>query len=77
VILTLNSRRSRLILCICFGVSDRAVRQRASEGVPLDAVIRETGAGSACGMCLQAIARVHAGEAAARPRCAVPCARAA
>jgi bacterioferritin-associated ferredoxin len=58
-----------MIVCVCFGVSDRLVRQRAGEGVPLGAVLEETRAGSACGACRLAIARVHSGEVAALPPC--------
>jgi bacterioferritin-associated ferredoxin len=57
-------------ICICFNISDRLVRDRAREGIPLEAVLEETGAGSACGRCRFAIARVHAGEAVAAPLCA-------
>jgi bacterioferritin-associated ferredoxin len=58
-----------VILCLCFGVSDRLVRQRARDGVSLGALLEESGAGSSCGACRLAIARVHAGERAAPPRC--------
>jgi bacterioferritin-associated ferredoxin len=59
-----------MIVCVCFGISDRLVRQRAREGVSLAAVLEETGAGSACGTCQLAIARIHAGEVAEAPPCA-------
>jgi bacterioferritin-associated ferredoxin len=60
-----------VIVCVCFRVSDRLVRLRAREGVSLGAVLEETGAGSACGACRLAIARLHAGEVdAAPPPCA-------
>jgi bacterioferritin-associated ferredoxin len=49
-------------VCICHDVSDRLVRERASAGVSLESLLAETGAGSACGTCLLAIRRVHAGE---------------
>jgi len=64
-----------MIVCVCFGVSDRLVRQRASEGVSLAAVLEETGAGSSCGTCRLAMARIHAGEAVSAPpmRCAARC----
>jgi bacterioferritin-associated ferredoxin len=58
-----------MILCVCFNVSDRVVRQRASEGASLGEVLEETGAGSACGCCRLAIARAHAGERAPAPPC--------
>jgi bacterioferritin-associated ferredoxin len=56
-----------MIVCVCFGISDRLVRERAREGVSLAAVLEETGAGSACGTCQLTIARIHAGEVAAAP----------
>jgi bacterioferritin-associated ferredoxin len=56
-----------MIVCVCFGVSDRLVRQRAREGASLGAVLEETGAGSACGACRLAIAKLHSGEVAAAP----------
>jgi bacterioferritin-associated ferredoxin len=63
-----------MIVCICFGVSDRLVRERAREGASLGAVLEETGAGSACGTCRLAMARIHAGElVAAPPQCAARC----
>ena len=58
-----------MIVCVCFNVSDRLVRERARQGIPLGAVLEETGAGSACGSCQLAIARVHAGEVAQPPPC--------
>lgn len=58
-----------MIVCLCFAVSDHHVRARAREGVSLAAVLDETGAGSSCGACRLAIARVHAGE----PTVLAPC----
>jgi bacterioferritin-associated ferredoxin len=59
-----------VIVCICFDVSDRLVRERAREGRSLGAVLEETGAAKACGACRLEIARVHAtGGASARPPC--------
>jgi bacterioferritin-associated ferredoxin len=58
-------------VCICFDVSDRLVRERARAGVPLEAVLAETGAGSACGQCRLAMARIHAGERVEGPPCAM------
>jgi bacterioferritin-associated ferredoxin len=58
-----------VIVCSCFAISDRLVRARAREGVSLPAVLAETGAGSACGACRVAIARVHAGEPGTPPPC--------
>jgi bacterioferritin-associated ferredoxin len=51
-----------VIVCICFNVSDQLVRERTREGASLADVLGETGAGSACGTCQLAIARLHAGE---------------
>jgi bacterioferritin-associated ferredoxin len=64
-----HGERPRMIVCLCFGVSDRLVRERAREGVSLGAVLEETGAGSACGACRLAIARIHAGERAVPAPC--------
>jgi bacterioferritin-associated ferredoxin len=58
-----------VIVCLCFNVSDRLVRQRARDGVSLHQILEETRAGSACGSCKLAIARVHRGEAVAGPPC--------
>lgn len=60
-----------MIVCSCFAISDRQVRARAREGASLLQVLAETGAGSACGCCKLAIARIHAGEQVdALPPCA-------
>ncbi len=58
-----------MIVCSCFAVSDRMVRARAREGARLADVLAETGAGSACGACRLAVARIHAGEHAVLPPC--------
>lgn len=58
-----------MIVCVCYGVSDQLVRDRARQGMSLGAVLDETGAGSACGTCQLAIARIHAGEQAVPPPC--------
>jgi bacterioferritin-associated ferredoxin len=57
-------------VCICHDVSDHLVRERARAGVSLEAVLAETGAGSGCGKCILAIARIHAGAEAVLPPCA-------
>jgi bacterioferritin-associated ferredoxin len=62
-----------MIVCLCFDVSDRLVRERARQGRSLGEVLEETGAGSSCGACRLAIARIHAGERVDT----VPCARGA
>ena len=51
-----------MIVCSCFNLSDRAVRERARRGRSLREILEETGAGSACGACQLALARVAAGE---------------
>jgi bacterioferritin-associated ferredoxin len=61
-----------VIVCLCFAVSDHRVRARAREGRTVADVLRETGAGSSCGACRLAIARIHAGEAVARAPCRAP-----
>lgn len=58
-----------MIVCVCFRISDRLVRERARDGVSLGAVLEETGAGSACGSCQLAIARIHAGGRAEAAPC--------
>ena len=58
-----------MIVCVCFNVSDRLVRERARDGVSLHQVLEESRAGSACGSCKLAIARIHRGEAVAGPPC--------
>jgi bacterioferritin-associated ferredoxin len=63
------ARGARVIVCSCFALSDRLVRARAREGASLPDVLAETGAGSACGACRLAIARVHAGERGVPPPC--------
>lgn len=54
-----------VIVCICRNVSDRAIREGAWAGKPLEAVLRDTGAGSGCGRCILAVARIHAEARAA------------
>jgi bacterioferritin-associated ferredoxin len=63
-----------MIVCVCFAISDRLVRERARAGVSLAAVLEETGAGSACGTCRLAVARIHSGEHAEPARCGGACA---
>jgi bacterioferritin-associated ferredoxin len=59
-----------VILCVCFNISDRLVRERAREGKSLHEILAETGAGSACGSCRLAIARIHSGEQVSAAGCA-------
>ena len=65
-----------MIVCVCFAISDRLVRERARAGVSLAAVLEETGAGSACGACRLALARIHSGERAEPPPCGARASRA-
>jgi bacterioferritin-associated ferredoxin len=60
-----------VIVCVCFNVSDRRIRELTQQGASLAEVVAQTGAGTACGSCRLALARVHAGERVA----AAPCAR--
>lgn len=61
-----------MIVCSCFHVSDRDIRERARRGLSLQQILDETGAGSSCGICQLAIARVRAGEP---PETTHPCCR--
>lgn len=54
-----------MIVCVCRNVSDGAIRAGARAGRSLEAVLRETGAGSGCGACVLMVARIHAAEARA------------
>lgn len=58
-----------MIVCLCFGVSDRLVRERARDGISLGALLEQTGAGASCGACRLVIARIHAGERATPAPC--------
>ncbi len=51
-----------MIVCCCFNVSDGQIRERARRGFSLKEILDDTGAGSSCGICQLAIARVRAGE---------------
>lgn len=66
-----------MIVCVCFNVSDRVVRERARQGASLGEVLEETRAASSCGTCRLRIAMVHAGEQVGVAPCAASCARAA
>ncbi|ROR32453.1 (2Fe-2S)-binding protein [Inmirania thermothiophila] len=57
-------------ICMCKGVTERALREAAGEGTAaLRWLIRTTGMGSDCGCCMEAmretVAAVHAGRYAA------------
>jgi bacterioferritin-associated ferredoxin len=59
-----------MIVCLCRAVSDRAIRTAAAVGLTLAEIGRATGAGSDCGRCADAVARVVAEPG---PRKAEPC----
>jgi bacterioferritin-associated ferredoxin len=64
-----------MIVCLCEAVSDRAIRAAREAGAQtLEAVAETTGAGSGCGCCHGAIAKVLAEAARPSPCRAVPCA---
>ena len=54
-----------MIVCVCRNVTDSAIRAGAQAGKSLEVVLRETGAGTGCGTCILAVARIHAAEARA------------
>lgn len=47
-----------MIVCVCKGITDRRIREEAAAGRSLEEVLRRTGAGSSCGSCVFAIARI-------------------
>jgi bacterioferritin-associated ferredoxin len=51
-------------ICLCKDVSDRTIKELARAGASLEQVRAATGAGSGCGQCLLAVARLHAMETA-------------
>lgn len=51
-----------MIVCSCFHVSDGQIRDLARRGLSLKEILDDTGAGSSCGICQLAVARVRAGE---------------
>jgi bacterioferritin-associated ferredoxin len=54
-----------LIVCHCYGVSDRAIRRAARAGaVTADLVARACGAGTGCGGCRGAVQEILAAELA-------------
>jgi bacterioferritin-associated ferredoxin len=55
-----------LIVCHCYGVSDRAIRRAVRSGaVTADLVARACGAGTGCGGCRGAVHEILSGEIAA------------
>ncbi len=63
-----------MIVCVCRGITDRRIRDEAADGSSLDEVLARTGAGSSCGTCRFAIARL-VGEEHARAAVAIAAAR--
>jgi bacterioferritin-associated ferredoxin len=60
--------QSRMILCLCRGISERTVRMAVATGAcSLDAVAARCGAGTDCGSCRRAIQDVVDGEAVPEP----------
>ena len=51
-----------MIVCVCRGISDRQLRAEAAAGHSLEQVMHRTGAGSSCGTCRFAIARLVSDE---------------
>jgi bacterioferritin-associated ferredoxin len=49
-----------MIVCMCRGVSDGQLREAVRAGKTLEDVMRATGAGTECGCCLPAMARIVA-----------------
>jgi bacterioferritin-associated ferredoxin len=55
-----------VIVCHCYGVSDRAIRRAARSGaVTTDLVARACGAGTGCGGCRGTVHEILASELAA------------
>ena len=45
-----------MIVCLCYGVSDREIKALINEGVRgASAICKRTGAGQGCGMCCEQI----------------------
>lgn len=64
-----------MIVCLCRGVSDRAVREAVRSGASgAEEVGRLTGAGTDCGCCRGTIAGIVAREVPAPSACAGACA---
>jgi bacterioferritin-associated ferredoxin len=67
--------RTAMYVCLCKGVSDRAIKKLVEEGASSVAeVMRCTGAGTKCGSCISEIACLVEGEGgpAGSPRRALP-----
>ncbi len=66
-----------MIVCLCRAVSDRAIRIAAAVGLTLAEIGRETGAGSDCGRCADAVARIAAEPGACKAEPCIGCPRGA
>lgn len=64
-----------MIVCICKGVTDQQIRQQAADGHSLDEIFRRTTAGSGCGTCRLAVARLVAETRAAAKAAEQPAAQ--
>jgi bacterioferritin-associated ferredoxin len=49
-----------VIVCICHAVPETALREAAALGLPIEEVVRETGAGTSCGCCADQVAEILA-----------------
>jgi bacterioferritin-associated ferredoxin len=47
-----------MIVCCCHAVSDRTLREAAAAGLSHDEIESATGAGTACGVCREAVADI-------------------
>ncbi len=47
-----------MIVCVCRAVSDRKILELAGQGLSPEQVMARTGAGSCCGTCRPAVARL-------------------
>ncbi len=66
-----------MIVCLCRAVSDRSIRIAAAVGLTLAEIGRTTGAGSDCGRCADAVARIVAEPGPCKAEPCVGCPRAA
>ena len=56
-----------MYVCICHGITDRAIRQAADDGVrEVSELTMRTGAGSNCGSCLELAAEILSAARAER-----------
>ncbi len=59
-----------MIVCLCHGISDHAVRRAASTGASVQEIAHATGAGTSCGVCADAVERIVREEPCSSPE---PC----